>query len=473
MFKESETVISHSVRLQYLAVIIANLISLCHGMAIGWLSPNLPKLQSDDSPLQTKMTLSEISWIGSCFSIGAILGNCVFGIVSNFIGRKNTLCILALPNLLFWLLVLFGSNAVDLYIGRIFAGATGGGMYICLPLFVAEVADQRIRGRLGSLLMLSVTIGILFGFIAGTYLTYYLVPKIFLPLPIVFFVLFIFFPETPQYFIQRKSFEKAKFSLNFYRDCCCKERNRCTQIDSEFAEILQSVHERLDQNEKYRKNALKNIFKWDSIKAILIGFSLTGINLFSGTFAFVNYTASIFKESGSTLDPHVSSIIVAAIQIFGVYGSTLLVDRIGRKTLLIFSTSGAFVGLISLGIHSYLIENGYDLTACNWIPLISFSTFIFISCFGILPLPFIVLTEILPAEVRTFGSTLCMLSNSVFAFISLKTFPILMHSVHLYGVSWICAGVCFYGILFSIFILKETKGKNLNEIVPKQPTTSA
>lgn len=65
----------------------------------------------------------------------------------------------------------------------------------------------RIRGRLGSLLMLSVTIGILFGFISGTYLTYYLVPKIFLPLPLVFFALFIFFPETPQYFIQRKSFE--------------------------------------------------------------------------------------------------------------------------------------------------------------------------------------------------------------------------------------------------------------------------
>lgn len=139
--------------------------------------------------------------------------------------------------------------------------------------------------------------------------------------------------------------------------------------------------------------------KRDSIKAILIGFSLTGINLFSGTFAFVNYTANIFKESGSTIDPNVSSIIVAVIQIFGVYGSTVLVDRIGRKTLLIFSTSGAFVGLMSLGIYSYLNENGYDLTTCNWIPLISFSTFIFISCFGILPLPFIVLTEILPAEV--------------------------------------------------------------------------
>lgn len=144
--------------------------------------------------------------------------------------------------------------------------------------------------------------------------------------------------------------------------------------------------------------------KWNAIKAILIGFSLTGINLFSGTFAMINYTANIFKASGSTMDPNISSIIVAGIQIFGVWGATLLVDRIGRKTLLIFSTSGAFVGLMSLGIYSYLNENGHDLSAFNWIPLISFSVFVFISCFGILPLPFIVLCEILPAEVREIGA---------------------------------------------------------------------
>lgn len=140
--------------------------------------------------------------------------------------------------------------------------------------------------------------------------------------------------------------------------------------------------------------------KWPAIKAILIGFSLTAINLFSGMFAMINYTASIFKASGSTIDPHVSSIIVAVIQILGVYGSTNLVDRIGRKTLLMFSTSGAFIGLIMLGTYSYLNENGFDVEQYNYVPLLGFSTFVLINCFGILPLPFIVLTEILPAEVK-------------------------------------------------------------------------
>lgn len=140
--------------------------------------------------------------------------------------------------------------------------------------------------------------------------------------------------------------------------------------------------------------------KWPAIKAILIGFSLTAINLFSGSFAMINYTASIFKASGSTIDPHISSIIIAVIQILGVYGSTNLVDRIGRKTLLTLSTTGASISLVILGTYSYLNENGFDVEQFNFVPLLSFSTFILICCFGILPLPFIVLTEILPAEVK-------------------------------------------------------------------------
>lgn len=115
----------------------------------------------------------------------------------------------------------------------------------------------------------------------------------------------------------------------------------------------------------------------------------------------MNYTANIFQESGSDLDPHTSAIIVASIQIFGVYCSTNLVDRIGRKILLLFSTTGAFLGLTCLGTYSYLSMSGVDLTTANWIPLASFSTFVFISCFGILPLPFIITAEVLPPKVRT------------------------------------------------------------------------
>lgn len=138
--------------------------------------------------------------------------------------------------------------------------------------------------------MLCVTIGILFGFVAGTYLAYFLVPKIFAPLPILFFASFFFFPETPQYFISRKNFEvwtlsardyiqlellllnmvfvfdsfqKAKSSLRFYRGCRCnKDKDQsCPIIDAEFNEILDSIMEYSCQSKQNRKNLLHHICK--------------------------------------------------------------------------------------------------------------------------------------------------------------------------------------------------------------------
>lgn len=141
--------------------------------------------------------------------------------------------------------------------------------------------------------------------------------------------------------------------------------------------------------------------KWPAIKGILSGFCLTALNLFSGTFAMITYTGTIFKKSGSDIDANTSSIIIAAIQAIGVYVSIFFVDRVGRKTLLLISSSGAAIALAILGTFSFLKEtnDNLDLDSLNWVPLVSFSFYIFIICVGILPLPFIILTEILPATV--------------------------------------------------------------------------
>lgn len=127
---------------------------------------------------------------------------------------------------------------------------------------------------------------------------------------------------------------------------------------------------------------------------------MIGINVFSGQFAMVNYMSTYLNASGSLFDANTSSIIIAVIQIFGIYASTLLVDRIGRKILFLVSTFGAFISLTLLGVYSYLVDHGHDLTAYSWIPLICFAFFRLIICIGILPIPFVVIPEILPTEVN-------------------------------------------------------------------------
>lgn len=114
----------------------------------------------------------------------------------------------------------------------------------------------------------------------------------------------------------------------------------------------------------------------------------------------INYTGTIFRQSGSELDPNTCSIIVAAIQVVGVYTSSLLVDRVGRKALLLISSSGAAIALAMLGTFSYLHRQGVNVQAFDFIPLVSFSFYVFITCIGIMPLPFVILAEILPPKVQ-------------------------------------------------------------------------
>lgn len=205
-----------------------------------------------------------------------------------------------------------------------------------------------------------------------------------------------------------------------------------------------------------------------AVKGILTGLCLTALNLFSGTLAMLSYTSLIFAQSGSTMDADLSTIIVGAVQVVSVYASSLLVDRLGRKTLLIASCAGAALATAGLGAFSYAHKRtDADLTGYNWVPLALFSFYIVITCMGLLPLPFIILAEILPAEVRQMGSTVCMMSISVFAFMSLKGFPLVANEWGLDVAMWMCAAVCVLGVLFGVFVLSETKGKDLHAVAKK------
>lgn len=122
----------------------------------------------------------------------------------------------------------------------------------------------------------------------------------------------------------------------------------------------------------------------------------------------LNYTASIFKQAGSSLSPQNSAVIVAFIQLLGSYVATLLVERAGRKLLYLASTIGTGIGLSILGLYVGLSSKGYDCSGFQWVPIGSFSMAIFFSQLALLSLPFLVIAEILPPKVRSLGSNICL-----------------------------------------------------------------
>lgn len=153
----------------------------------------------------------------------------------------------------------------------------------------------------------------------------------------------------------------------------------------------------------------------------------------------------IFDEAGSSLSPNISAIIVGSIQLVGVYMSTLLVDKAGRKFLMVSSAFCSALGLALFGVYDYMKHHDMDLTERHsWIPLASFSFVIFVanlgkalclrmltfelfiivgifaSFAGVVSLPFLVLTEVAPIKIKDIVYSINLSLSWLLAFFALQ-----------------------------------------------------
>lgn len=175
-------------------------------------------------------------------------------------------------------------------------------------------------------MVLSNIVGVLIGFCIGGYLDYFVVPFIGMSISAVCLTGFIILPESPQYLMVNNRADDAQTSLGFYRGL----RRSSEQTKSEvFKEEMNSLY---DQESASRKSLRWSDFKGAAtFRAILISFVLIVGSQLCGTFAIQNYTATIFRDAGSKLEPNMCAIIVGFIQLAGSYLSLVCVDRLGRK----------------------------------------------------------------------------------------------------------------------------------------------
>lgn len=135
------------------------------------------------------------------------------------------------------------------------------------------------------------------------------------------------------------------------------------------------------------------------MKAFGIGISLAILAQLTTNFAMVTYAVTIFKKTGTTLNPYASSIVLAVMLILGSSVSTYLADILGRKRLNFISLLGSAVGQLVTSLYHYLYLSGCNLSAFSWVPVVSLSFVIFISAAGILPLQLVCVVEYLPPKV--------------------------------------------------------------------------
>lgn len=179
---------------------------------------------------------------------------------------------------------------------------------------------------------------------------------------------------------------------------------------------------------------------------------------------FLTYGSSTIEKAGTHLSLEMSSICMAIFQIVATFVSFLLIDRKGRRLLMVISLLGCAIGNAIMIAYLYLHNAGIDTTMYHWTPIICMSSVVFSSSIGVTPLTLVCLAESFPTKIRSFGLTFGTVVMNIVAFVISKCYPIWIDKIDLQGCLVIFCVSCIIGTIFTLLFVEETNGKDLNTI---------
>ncbi|CAH0555875.1 unnamed protein product [Brassicogethes aeneus] len=442
----------------YLAACAANLAAFTCGQAFGWTSPEIPILKSNgtENPLGQPINPSQEGWIGSFLPLGAMLGPFAAGMVADSLGRKKTLLVGTTPFLATFLLGALGGSVNMYYLSRFLAGLAVGCIFTVLPMYIGEISDNETRGQLGSFMQLFIVVGLLFSYALGPYLPFATFNYICLGIPVVFLIYFFMrIPESPYFLVLSGNCEAAIDSLVKLRS---KSRD---SVQKEIEEIKLAVDDATTN-----KKSFFDIFKERSLTmALVISVSLVALQQFSGINIVLFYAQDIFTNAGVSLAPEICTILIGIVQVIASGVTPMLVERKGKRFLLLLSAVGMAISQGALGYFFYVKDGGNDVSNLSWLPVASLVLYIIAYCLGFGPLPWAVMGELFPGEIKAAASTVTASGCWLLGFLITKYFNVVTELIGTGGSFGFFAACCLFAAGFVWKCVPETSGKSVQEIL--------
>ncbi|XP_055713720.1 facilitated trehalose transporter Tret1-like [Phlebotomus papatasi] len=443
--------------LQFLGAFLVNFHTMVYAVVAIWPSSALPVLLSNSSPLPSgQISIGDASLISSILYFGGLVGTLSFGYIGKRLGQKLSILLATVPEIAAALCIIFAQNVYYLHISRFLSGIAGGAIQL-IPAYVCEISEDCIRGILGSILGIVDCVGVLVGAIVGAYLPFYSAPYVLILLSGIS-LLFIFFPESPQFLLLHNKIPEAEKSLDFFRKPAPREK-----VTEEFNHLRESI---LDtQKNSPDIISIQDFKNPTTIKALVICFVIFTGRQASGIGLILNFNGLIFKETGMEMDPNLGTIIFASIQLVSFFTMSLYIDRFGRRIQLIGSLMGTFLSFIPIATYFFAKDSGLDVSAYSgWAPLVAFSG-IAIFSMGLIHTPTIILTEIVPTKLRGTCVFIIYLVTRVQSILMMHFFLPLIDKFGLHTCMIAFATWTLCEAIFIFFYLPETKGRSVDDIV--------
>lgn len=325
-------------------------------------------------------------------------------------------------------------------------------------MYVGEISTDDSRGALGSFMQLFIVAGILYINCVGPYNSYEMTQWICLIVPVVFAISFMFMPESPYYYIGKGKREEATKSLAYLRG------KSMAGVKDEIEEIEASVAEAMEQQGRF----IDLFINKGNLRALVISVGLICFQQLSGINAILFYTKTIFEKTGSSLDPALATILVSIVQVVASGCTPLIVDRLGRKLILLVSAAGMCLSLVLFGVYFYLGSiKSEAVPNLGWLPVTSLIAFVAVYCIGFGPLPWAVLGEMFPSNVKSIASSVVASSCWILGFLVAKYYAAMDEALGSHWAFWVFGICCAAAFAFTQLLVFETKGMSLKQIQDK------
>jgi MFS transporter, SP family, arabinose:H+ symporter len=394
-----------------------------------------------------------IGWAAGCALIGCIGGCAMAGTVADYLGKKKGLALCAVCFALSSGGIFFAANLNQFVVWRLIGGLGIGAASVISPNYIAEIAPTRVRGRCVTLYQLGIVVGILAAvfvnmliqrmgdetwnitvgwrwmFFAG------IVPAL------LFGAMILPAVESPRWLMKMGRREEATRVL--------AELNGAEAALGEAAEIENSL-----ASEEGHISELFTVFR----RPLLLGIMLAGLQQISGITPLFSFLPQIFRAAGTASgDAFFQSVLVSLVNLLFTFFALWLVDRAGRKTLILVGTTLQFISLALVGWLYHV--HGSGLTV-----LIFVMSFVAGHAFGNGVACWVIISEIYPTKVRGRGMSIATTALWLVGYLGNQLFPIMQKTLGSDGTFWCFSAGALLTIVLVGLLIPETKGRSLEEI---------
>jgi len=393
----------------------------------------------------------------SAVLMGAIIGALFGGPLSDRVGRRSSILAASLIFIAGTFVVVLSPVFAIFIIGRILIGIAIGIASFVAPLYISEIAPEHIRGALVSLNQLLITVGILIAYgvnyyfaASGDWRAMFLAGII--PGTLLLIGMFLM-PRSPRWLVFMNRSADAAAVL--------KKIRGTADVSDELGEIERSVR-------------TEGAGTWSDLIApgvrlpLLLGVGLAILQQATGINTVIYYAPTIFQFAGlaeataaiaATVGIGVVNVLVTLIAIW-------LVDRAGRRPLLLWSLAGMGIAMLILGVGFALENSGAGVAAVSLGQITAASLILYVAAFalGLGPIFWLLIAEIYPLSVRGLAMSLATVTNWAANFLIAAPFLSLVDLIGESGVFLLYAVVALFAWIFIFKLVPETKGLSLEQI---------